>query len=119
MSFPCKDFFLDNDDDTYIYGGLKFTSQYNKRKLIEPYIHKETENKYIKFYRSKRFFVIYIDNYITEIIFTMTCWSDDFIAYKLKDNIAYSFSERYHGIYFTENQPCNINLTDFITDNCL
>jgi len=119
MSSLYEEFLLDDDEDTYIYGGLKFTAQSIEGELVEPYIHMETENKCIKFYRTKRFFVVYVDNSITEIIFTMTCWSDDFKAYKLKDNIAHSFSERYHGIYSTENKLCDIDFTDFITENGL
>lgn len=115
-----ENYFLDADDDTYIYGDLMFQSKYCKdtQTYIQPYIRMD-ENKIVKFYRSKRFFVVYEDDKIVEIIRTMTCWSDDSIAYKLKDNIAYSYSEIYHGRPHKSNEECSIDFNEFIRTNGL
>jgi hypothetical protein len=113
-------YFLYADDDTYIYGDKMFKCKYcyNTNTYIEPYYRKE-KNKLIKFYRKKQFFVIYEDCKITEIIFTMTCWSDDFSSYKLKDNVAYECDKNYHGRPFKRKEPCNIDFTEFIRENGL
>jgi len=80
----------------------------------EPYIYQETVNKKVKLYRSKCFFVIYEDNELIEIIKLMTCWSDDYQRYKIKNNIAYSYDENYHGRPYQRDKECNIDFNDFI-----
>lgn len=114
-----KTVFIEGDDDTYIYGDLDYIVETNGDIQIEPYIMEEY-GKVIKFYRKKRFFAIYQNNVLTEIINTMTCWSDDYIAYKLRpDGIAYEYDKNYHGRPEKRNTPCNINLNDFIDINNL
>lgn len=113
-------YFLHADDDTYIYGDKMFKCNYCKEtnEYIQPYIRKERK-RIIKFYRDKRFFVVYENHKIVEIIKTMTCWSDDTIAYKLRDNIAYCYDEIYHGRPYKVNEECNIDFNDFIRANGL
>lgn len=111
-------YFLEADDDTYIYGDKMFECDYCNDKPIQPYIRMEN-NKIIKFYRDKLFFVVYENEKIVEIIKTMTCWSDDIIAYKLKDNIAYSYNEVYHGRPYKTNETCSVDFSEFITANGL
>lgn len=109
-----KTVFIEDDDDTYIYGNRDYTVEIIDGVYIEPFIHVEL-NKIIKFYRKENFFAIYENNILTEIIHTMTCWSDDIIAYKLRsDGIAYEYSEMYHGRPKEINKECNINLNAFI-----
>lgn len=114
-------FILEKDDDTYIYGGLEFYAECIDNHLIEPYIHNETETKIIKYYKSKNLFVVYINNEIKQLIFTLTCWSDDFSLYNIENNIAISYKKTYHfnGKRIYDNNVCNIDFTDFIVDNCL
>ena len=111
-------FFLEPDDDTYIYGDEWFVCDYDKETgtYIQPYVRRE-ENKTIKFYRDKCFFVIYEGSEIIEIIKTMTCWSDDVIAYKVKNGVAYEYSEVYHGRTVKIDEVCNVDLNKFIGDN--
>jgi len=115
------DYYLELDDDTYEYGDMMFKVLCDKNGvLIEPFIREEPNNKIIKFYRKKNFFVIYENNIINEIIHVQTCWSDDHIAYLIDANkIAYKISEYYHGrpLYFFKN--CNIDMSKFIEDNDL
>jgi hypothetical protein len=113
-------YFLESDDDTYIYGDKIFKCKYcyKTNSYIQPFIRKE-KKKLIKFYRDKRFFVIYEDSKITEIIQTMTCWSDDYTSYKINDGIAYEYDENYHGHPSKRNEPCNIDFTGFIRENGL
>lgn len=108
-------YFLNADDDTYIYGDKMFECDYSDEtdEYIQPYIRME-KNKIIKFYRNKRFFVVYENDKIVEIIKTMTCWSDDVVAYKLKDNIAYSYDEVYHGRPYKSNEECSVDFNEFI-----
>lgn len=110
------DYFLNSDDYTYIYGDLMFKCEYCKTSntYIEPFIRKEN-NKIIKFYKEKKCFIIYENNELTEIIKVMTCWSDDYIAYKIKDNIAYSYNEVYHGREYKKDELCNIDFNEFIS----
>ena len=49
----------------------------------------------------------------------MTCWSDDYKAYVVDDNIATSFKECYHGRPNPNPTACNIDFTEFIRDNGL
>lgn len=114
-----EEFNLETDDDTYIYGGLKFTAESIDGELIEPYTHIESDTRIVEFYRSKNLFVVYDNNRISELIFTMTCWSDDYKAYKLRDNIAYSYTECYHGRRCNTPKDCNIDFTEFIAESGL
>lgn len=111
-------YFLEANDDTYIYGNKMFECDYSNNIPIQPFIRVEN-NKTIKFYRDKQFFVVYENDKIVEIIKTMTCWSDDTVAYKLKDNIAYSYNEVYHGRPYKTNEKCSIDFSEFITANNL
>ena len=109
-----KDFILETNDDTYIYGGLKFSAIYNEGKFMEPFIHIDENSRTVKFYRDKGFFIIYNEGRIEEIIFTMTCWSDDFRAYKVNNNnFGYLCTECYHG-RIGEEKACNFNFSKFI-----
>ena len=113
-------YYLEIDDDTYIYGNKYFKCKYCKETetYIQPYIRKEN-GKTIKFFRDKRFFVVYENGLLIEIIATMTCWSDDYIAYKIRDNIAYELDENYHGRPVKRKEQCNIDFSGFIRNNDL
>lgn len=114
-------FYLENDDYTYIYGGRLFKAEVDATtgEKLEPYIRKASSTKTIRFYPSKRLFVVYMNNIISELIFVMTCWSDDYKAYVVNDNIATSFKECYHGRPNPNPTACNIDFTEFIRDNGL
>lgn len=114
------DYFLEANDDTYIYGDLMFKCEFDVEngKYIEPFIRTEG-SKTIKFYRNKQFFVVYEDSDIREIIKTMTCWSDDVIAYKILDGNAYKYDEVYHGRPIIFNKDCAVDFSIFIRDNGL
>ena len=67
------------------------------------------DKTHIKYYKSLNLFVIYKNSIIDEIIYTSTCWSDDFIIFKIKDLKVISYYERYHGcrsliINYDENE---------------
>ena len=115
-----ENYLLEADDDTYHYGGKMFKCYVceNTNTYIEPFIRKE-KKKLIKFYRKKRFFAVYENTVLTEIIRTMTCWSDDVIVYKIKDNIAYKYDETYHGRPYKKDEACSIDLSNFIRENNL
>jgi len=115
------EYFLEMDDDTYYYGDKNFMVRCDKDgKHIEPYIREEPNNRIVKFYRDKQFFVIYDNNIITEIIYVSTCWSDDIIAYKVRpDKIANYVTEYYHGQPRHIFKECSIDLSDFIAKNDL
>jgi hypothetical protein len=109
-------YYIEADDDTYIYGDNMFQCKYceETREYKEPFIYKENTKKIVKYYRSKCFFVIYEDNEITDIIKVMTCWSDDYVHYKIKNRFAYIYDENYHGRPYERNKECNIDFNDFI-----
>lgn len=113
-------YFLNADDDTYIYGDKMFKCKVCKdtNAYIEPFIRKE-KRKIIKFYRKKQFFAVYENTVLTEIIRTMTCWSDDVIVYKIKDKFAYKYDETYHGRPYKKDEACCIDFSDFIRENGL
>lgn len=112
-------FILENDDDTYIYGGLIFSAEFKNNAFIEPFIHKESDTKIIKYYKSKKLFVVYEKNIIIQLIFTSICWSDDFQAYNIENNIGLSYVECYHGIPDYKIKLCNKDFTEFILSNNL
>lgn len=113
-------YFLESDDDTYLFGDKMFECQYEEdtNTYIQPFIRQE-KSKTIKFYRDKRFFAVYENAVLTEIIKTMTCWSDDVIAYKLEDGIAYEYDEIYHGRPRKNGEACCVDFTMFICENKL
>jgi hypothetical protein len=112
-----RQFYLDTDDNTYIYGGKMFSANYENDKFVEPYIRKLSPKKNVKFFPSKNIFVVYIDNIITELIFVMTCWSDDYRAYNIINNRAITYTECYHGKKNNKLQTCNIDFSEFIAKN--
>jgi hypothetical protein len=115
-----RQFYLEPDDHTYYYGGELFEAEYNSETdtYAEPYIRRASKTKTIKFYPSKDLFVVYVNNIIKELIFVMTCWSDDFRAYKLDDKkLASSYRECYHGRRKINPVQCNIDFTEFIREN--
>ncbi len=110
-------YFLEADDDTYIYGDKMFKCEFDENNQpVEPFIRKEN-NKVIKFYRGKQYFIINENEKVIEIVFTMTCWSDDIIIYKVENNIALKYDERYHGRYYKKNEDCKIDFSTFISNN--
>ena len=113
-------YFLEADDDTYIYGDKMFECQYveETNTYIQPFVRQENE-KVIKFYRDKQFFAVYENAVLTEIIFTMTCWSDDIVSYNLKDGVAYEYNENYHGRPYKRNVVCNKDFSKFISEHGL
>jgi hypothetical protein len=112
-----SEYFLEADDDTYIYGNKMFECEFceETQTYIQPFIRKEN-NKIIKYFRDEHFFVIYENAEIIEIVKTSTCWSDDFIAYKIKNQIAYQFDKNYHGRPCNRNKECNIDFSEFIKE---
>ena len=114
-----RQFYLEPDDHTYHYGGELFEAEYNAetKEFYEPYIRRASKTKTIKFYPSKNLFVVYVASIIKELIFVMTCWSDDYKAYKLNKNIAFSYKECYHGRRAFNPTQCNIDFTEFIRKN--
>ena len=113
-------YFLESDDDTYLFGDKMFECQYEEdtNTYIQPFIRQE-KSKTIKFYRDKRFFAVYENASLTEVIKTMTCWSDDVVAYKLKDGVAYEYDEIYHGRPYKKGEVCNVDFSKFISENKL
>lgn len=114
-------FYLEEDDYTYIYGGRLFKAEFDpvKNEFLEPYTRKASPIKTIKFYPSKNLFVVHTNNVITELIFVMTCWSDDYEAYVIQNNIGTSYMECYHGLKKIAPILCNIDFTDYIRVNNL
>jgi hypothetical protein len=49
----------------------------------------------------------------------MTCWSDDYVSYKIRDKVAYEYDENYHGRPSKRKAPCEVDFTQFISDNNL
>ena len=113
-------YFLEIDDDTYIFGNKMFKCEYDEdtNTYIQPFVRRE-KKKIIKFYRDKHFFAIYKNASLVEIVKTMTCWSDDVIAYKLKDGVAYEYDEVYHGRPYKMKEVCNVDFKEFIRNNKL
>ena len=109
-------YFLEADDDTYIYGNKMFKCEYDEESntYMEPFVRKE-KGKVIKFYREEQFFAVYENAVLTEIIKTMTCWSDDVVAYKLKDGVAYEYDEIYHGRPYKKGEVSNKDFGEFIS----
>ena len=88
--------FIEADDDTYIYGNRFYDAYIDGNKdNIEPYYTTDND-KIIKYFPSRHLFVVYENNSIIEIIFTSTCWSDDYEKYDIKDNKPISLYESYH-----------------------
>jgi hypothetical protein len=113
------DYLLEMDDNTYEYGNKMFKILCDKNgNHIEPYIREEPNNRIVKFYKNKNFFVIYDNNIISEIIHVETCWTDDYIAYRIgPDKVAYDITEYYHGHPLFFFKKCNIDMSNFIADN--
>lgn len=112
-------FYLEEDDHTYIYGGRLFEAEFDPetKQMFEPYVRRASPIKTIKFYPSKNVFIVYMNKKITELIFVMTCWSDDYKAYMIQDNRAISCKECYHGRRKIAPTPCDIDFTHYIRDN--
>jgi hypothetical protein len=104
------------DDDTYIYGGNTYQIKQVDGVLVEPYLLVE-DGKLIKYFKSEHTFAVY-DNeskVLTDLIFTMTCWSDDFTAYKVNESgIGYEVTKVYHGRLIEKNKKCNVDLNETI-----
>jgi hypothetical protein len=103
-----KQHFIAVDDDTYEYGGQTYLVEVKDGKHVEPYIL-DIDNIHVEFFRSKSVFVIYKDHALFEIAWTMTCWSDDRVVYRIKNDKLVSRNERYHGwrsldIEYDENE---------------
>lgn len=95
--------YIEEDDNTYIYGNNEFKGLKKDEKYIEPFYY-ENNNKIVKYYPSKNLFIEYKNNKIIEIIYTETCWSDDYSRYIFNDDILLNSEISYHGfnkIYIT------------------
>lgn len=90
------DIFIESDDDTYIYGDRNFKAIVNDGVVCEPYYLKD-DDKIISFYRSQGFFIVYVNDKIVNVIYTMTCWSDDFAKYTFNNGILLELFETSHG----------------------
>ena len=112
-------FGLEMNDDTYIYGGLQFEAEYDEAKnmFLEPYTRREIDIT-IKYYPCKHLFVCYNkSDEIIRLVFTMTCWSDDFRDFTIRNKIAIMYDEVYHGRMRCKNKTCEIDFTNFIDVN--
>ena len=56
-----------------------------------------TELTTIHYYPSQNTFIIYEDDEIVKIVWTVTCWSDDEIVYTFEKGVLVNQLERYHG----------------------
>ena len=90
------DIFIDSDDNTYIYGDRNYKAIVNDGVVCEPYYLKD-DDKIISFYPSQNLFIVYVNGNIVNIIYTMTCWSDDFAMYTFNDGILLELHETSHG----------------------
>jgi hypothetical protein len=113
-------YFLNADDDTYIFGDEMFECEYNEETntYIQPFIRQDGD-RIIKFYRDEQFFVVYKNAMLIEIVKTMTCWSDDVIHYKLNNGVAYEYDETYHGRPHKKGEVCDVDFSEFISKNGL
>lgn len=119
--FETREIFIEIDDDTYMYGDNMFECQYSSKTDIyfEPYILKKEDNEVIKFYRSKKFFAIYKNDKLVQIVKLQTCRSEDYIVVNLNDGIAYSFTQTIKGRFTSVDKACNDDYTEFIRKNRL
>lgn len=111
-----KNIFIDSDDSTYSYGDFTYTARLDSQgDPIEPYIldfsvdsndfspeekerrEHQDELEKVWYYPSKRMFVVFYDNQVTEVVHTMTAWSDDYYVYYVEDDKVTHFEESYHG----------------------
>lgn len=113
-----RSFYLEEDDSTFIYGGLQFKAEYDdvNNKYLEPYIRKDS-GKTIKYFRSKNIFVTYDNkNKIERIVFTMTCWSDDYRDYAVYNNKGIYYYECYHGYIEKKRVECDVDFSKLIAE---
>ena len=90
------DVFVESDDNTYLYGDRYFKALSVDGKLCEPYYLKDND-EIIAFYPSQDLFVVYVDGNIVNVIYTMTCWSDDFAKYSFVNGVLTELFETCHG----------------------
>lgn len=90
-----KEIFIDYDDHIYDGCGDRIYIKYDNKKYL---ISKTDDNKIIHYYKDNHIFVIFDEkNKIEKIIFTMTCWSDDYIIYYIENDMVIKSYESYHG----------------------
>ena len=108
--------FIEMDDNTYIYGDNTYQIKKVDGVLVEPYLLVQ-DDKLIKYFKSNHTFAVYDikSETLIELIFTMTCWSDDFTAYKVNESgIGYEVTKVYHGRLIEKNKKCNVDLNETI-----
>jgi prepilin-type processing-associated H-X9-DG protein len=90
------DVFVESDDNTYLYGDRYFKALSVDGVLREPYYLKDND-EIIAFYPSQDLFVVYVNSNIVNVIYTMTCWSDDYAKYSFVDGVLTELFETSHG----------------------
>lgn len=91
------------DDYTYVYGGAhKFVNKDGIQvgpilftKLSEPSL----EYDFVYFYENRYLFICYKNNKIVEIVYTMSCWSDNYVLYYIEDDKVSRMFETIKGSY--------------------
>lgn len=91
------DVFVETDDNTYIYGDRYFKALANDGVASEPFFLKDND-EIIAFYPSQNLFIVYIDSNIVNVIYTMTCWSDDYAKYTFNNGVLSELYETSHGV---------------------
>ena len=85
------------DDDTYVSGDLAVILFGDNGELLEPYIYKDAQRK-VECYISKNIWVEKVEGKIVKVIYTSTCWSDDWRTYYVEDDNIVKIIDTYHGI---------------------
>lgn len=91
------DVLVESDDNTYLYGDRYFKALSVDGVICEPFFLKDN-NEIVAFYSSKDLFVVYVDGNIVSVIYTMTCWSDDFARYSFVNGVLTELFETCHGV---------------------
>ncbi len=105
--------FVESNDDTYIYGDRYFKALTVDGVECEPYYLKN-DDKIIAFYPSEHLFIEYIDANIVSVIYTMTCWSDDFAKYSFNDGVLFELYETCHGFRNVTVSYCDGVISDVV-----
>ena len=76
------------DDNTYVFGDMECEVDENGKE-IEPYIYKDDERT-VECYVSLNLYIEKVENEITKVVHTSTCWSDDMDTYHIvNDEVVY------------------------------
>ena len=85
-----------HDDHTYVYGDMECEVDKNGNG-IEPFIYKD-EKRTVECYVSQYLYIEKVEDKITKVVHTATCWSDDRDTYEIvNDEVVYLESTE-HGM---------------------